>query len=69
MIKANKLKICNIALLLVALSMLISSIQMEVCGGKPLGNFEFAEYMAIHAILGSVMIGLLLAHLYLHFGW
>ena len=38
MTKANKLKICNITLLLVALPMLISSIQMEVCGGKPLAN-------------------------------
>ena len=69
MTKAKKLKICNIALLLVSLPMLISSIQMEVSGGKPLANFGFAEYMAIHAILGSVMIGLLLTHLYLHFGW
>ena len=69
MTKANKLKICNITLLLVALPMLISSIQMEVSGGKPLANFGFAEYMAIHAVLGSVMIGLLLTHLYLHFGW
>ena len=69
MTKANKLKICNITLLLVALPMLVSSIQMEVCGGKPLTNFGFAEYMAIHAILGSVMIVLLITHLYLHFGW
>ena len=69
MTKANKLKICNIALLLVALPMLISSIQMEVSGGKTLGIFEFAEYMAIHAVLGLVMIVFLLTHLYLHFGW
>ena len=69
MTKAERIKICNIALLLTALPMFVSSIQMEVCGGKPLANLDFAHYMAIHAILGSVMIALLITHLFMHFGW
>ena len=52
----------------IALLVLLSSIQMEACGGKGLFGLPFATWMYLHCILGILMFTLVIEHLYLHFG-
>ena len=47
---------------------LLSSIQMEACGGTGLWGIPFPTWMYLHCILGLLMILLAVEHLYLHFG-
>ena len=66
--KSNRLKICNVALMIVAIFMLISSIQMEALAGDSLLGISFESLTFIHAGIGMTMFGLVAWHLYLHFG-
>lgn len=66
--KIKKLSICNLLLALIAILMLLSSVQMEVCGGKGLWVLSFSTWMYLHCILGTLMFILVVEHLYLHFG-
>lgn len=66
--KSNHLKICNVALMIVAIFMLISSIQMEALAGDSLLGISFENLTFVHAGLGMAMFGLVAWHLYLHFG-
>ena len=52
----------------IAFLVLLSSIQMEACGGKGLFGLPFATWMYLHCILGILMFILVIEHLYLHFG-
>lgn len=59
---------CNAALIVVAVLMLISSIQMEALGGDDLWGISFTALTFIHAGFGIAMFSLVAWHLYLHFG-
>lgn len=66
--KKKKLKICDICLLVAMVLVLASSVQMEACGGRGLGAWDFPMLMYLHCILGIGMFVLVGIHLYLHFG-
>ena len=66
--KINKLRLCNASLMIVAIFMLISSIQMEALAGDSLLGISFETLTFIHAGIGIVMFALVAWHLYLHFG-
>ena len=59
----------DIALLLVAIVVLVSSIQMEVTGGEPFMGMSFMTYTILHIVLAVSMMLLIAYHLYLHFNW
>lgn len=66
--KINKLRLCNASLMIVAVLMLISSIQMEALAGDSLLGISFETLTFIHAGIGLLMFSLVAWHLYLHFG-
>ena len=66
--KINKLRLCNASLMIVAIFMLISSIQMEALAGDSLLGISFKTLTFIHAGIGMLMFALVAWHLYLHFG-
>ena len=66
--KKKKLKICDICLLVAMVLVLASSIQMEACGGRGMGDWDFPMLMYLHCILGTWMFVMVIIHLYLHFG-
>lgn len=63
MTKARKLKICNWSLLVSAILILVSSIQLEATGSRG----EISVW--IHIILALVFTFLAGWHIWLHFGW
>lgn len=66
--KNQQLRLCNVSLMIVAIFMLISSIQMEALGGDSLLGISFETLTFIHAGIGIIMFSLVAWHLYLHFG-
>lgn len=66
--KIKKLRWCDSLLMLLSILVLLSSIQMEACGGEGLWGFSFSTWMYLHCILGALMFVLVIEHLYLHFG-
>ncbi len=66
--RKQKLKVCNLWLLGVAVLTLASSLQMEICGGEGVGSLSFLLMMCLHCFVGSMMLILIILHLYLHFG-
>lgn len=69
MTKKEKLRTCDIALLIVAVLVLLSSVQMEATAGRPFYGVPFEAYMAVHVVSAVAMMLLVGYHLYLHFGW
>lgn len=59
---------CNASLIVVAVLMLVSSIQMEALAGDDLWGISFTALTFIHAGCGVAMFSLVAWHLYLHFG-
>ena len=66
--KNEQLKLCNSALMVISIFMLISSIQMEALAGDDLLGISFTTLTFIHAGIGVIMFALVAWHLYLHFG-
>ena len=66
--KATQLVWCNGVLIIVAVLMLVSSIQMEALGGDDLLGISFTALTFIHTGFGIAMFSLVAWHLYLHFG-
>ena len=66
--KNQQLRLCNVSLMIVAIFMLISSIQMEALAGDSLLGISFETLTFIHAGIGIIMFSLVAWHLYLHFG-
>ena len=60
--KITKLKLCNWGLLVASVAVLISGIQLEVIHST--GNFS----VWLHIIIGLLFMGLVCAHIFLHFG-
>lgn len=68
LLKNHQLRLCNASLMIVAIFMLISSIEMEALAGDSLRGISFETLTFIHAGIGIVMFSLVAWHLYLHFG-
>lgn len=66
--KIKKLRLCDLLLMPITILVLLSSIQMEACGGEGLFRLPFSFWMYLHCILGTLMFVLIVEHLYLHFG-
>lgn len=66
--KIKKLRLCDLLLMPITILVLLSSIQMEVCGGEGLFGLPFSFWMYLHCILGTLMFVLVVEHLYLHLG-
>lgn len=60
--KITKLKICNWALLPIALLMLVSGIQLEATGGRDI------VFVWIHIVIGIVFMAFCGWHIFLHYG-
>ena len=67
--KKDKLQTVDVALIIVAIFVLISSIQMEATAGAAIFGVSFTAYTIVHIVLAISMMGLVSYHLYLHFGW
>lgn len=63
MTKANKLRLCDRALLCVMVGMLASSVQLEATGSRSI------PWVWLHVVVGCVFFSNIIWHLYLHFGW
>ena len=66
--KINRLRLCNLSLMVAGLLATGSSVQMEACGGRGWLGLSFATIVGVHCSLGLLMLGLVATHLYLHFG-
>lgn len=66
--KIEKLRLCNLWLMVTGLLVLMSGLQMEVCGGCGCFGLPFSLLMYVHCALGIFMFVLVAIHLYLHFG-
>lgn len=66
--KLQRLRRCDLLLMPTALLALLSSIQMEACGGKGFMGLPFSTWIYLHCILGTLMLALVVEHLHLHFG-
>ena len=62
----KQLKVCNTCLVLVVVPTLLSSIQMEVCGGEDLWGVDFVFLEFVHVLLGALMLFLVGEHLFIH---
>ena len=66
--KTSKIRFCNAGLMATGLLALLSSIQMEACGGNDPCGLSFVSLACLHAAVGTVMLSLVVWHLQLHFG-
>lgn len=63
MTKGKRLKICNIALVLLSITILTSSIQLEATHSSGI------VWVWLHIIIGTTFMAMIIWHLYLHFQW
>ena len=66
--KRDKLKYCNYSLLISILPMLVTSILLVYMNVKDLYGTSFLLAAGCHAVFALIMLGLVIYHLYLHFG-
>ena len=66
--KREKLRICNISLLIAALLVLISGILLEIADGNGIEAVPYTSYVILHIVFVAIMALLVTWHLYLHFG-
>ena len=62
------MSICNACLAVMAAVMLLSGLQLEVCGGRGLMELGFNAMVWAHSIAGAAMMAAVAWHLHLHFG-
>lgn len=67
--KRTQSKICNWSLLVFAILMLASGIQMEVTAGANFLGIAFPTYMVFHVVVGIMMTVAVFWHIWLHFSW
>ena len=67
--KKTQSKICNWSLLVLAILMLASGIQMEVTAGADFLGITFPAYMVFHVVVGFLMTYAVFWHIWLHFNW
>ena len=67
--KKTQSRICNWSLLVLAILMLASGIQMEASFGADFLGFSFPVYMVFHVIVALLMTTTVIWHIWLHFSW
>ena len=67
--KKTQSKICNWSLLVLAILMLASGIQMEASFGADFLGISFPVYMVFHVVVAILMTAAVIWHIWLHFSW
>ena len=67
--KKKQSRICNWSLLVLAILMLASGIQMEACFGADFLGISFPVYMVFHVVVALLMTAAVIWHIWLHFSW
>ena len=67
--KKTQSRICNWSLLVLAILMFASGIQMEASFGADFLGISFPVYMAFHVIVALLMTTAVIWHIWLHFSW
>ena len=67
--KKTQFKICNWSLLVFAVLMLASGIQMEATAGADFLGIAFPAYMVFHVVVAVLMTVAVFWHIWLHFSW
>ena len=67
--KKTQSRICNWSLLVLAILMLASGIQMEASFGADFLGFSFPVYMVFHVVVALLMTAVVIWHIWLHFSW
>ena len=67
--KKTQSRICNWSLLVLAILMLASGIQMEASFGADFLGISFPVYMAFHVVVALLMTAAVIWHIWLHFSW
>ena len=67
--KKTQSRICNWSLLVLAILMLASGIQMEATAGTEFLGISFPVYMVFHVIIATLMTAAVIWHIWLHFEW
>ena len=67
--KKTQFKICNWSLLVFAILMLASGIQMEATAGADFLGIAFPAYMVFHVVVAVLMTVAVFWHIWLHFSW
>lgn len=67
--KKTQSKICNWSLLVLAILMLASGIQMEASFGADFLGISFPVYMVFHVVVALLMMTAVIWHIWLHFNW
>ena len=67
--KKTQSRICNWSLLVLAILMLASGIQMEASFGADFLGLSFPVYMVFHVIIATLMTAAVIWHIWLHFKW
>ena len=67
--KKTQSRICNWSLLVLAILMLASGIQMEASFGADFLGLSFPVYMVFHVIVALLMTTAVIWHIWLHFSW
>lgn len=66
--KMNKMRRCNLALLVLTVLLLASCLMLLGLQGEPWLGLDYGAWVWIHVALALAMMGLIVRHLYLHFG-
>ena len=67
--KKTQSRICNWSLLVLAILMLASGIQMEASFGADFLGISFPVYMIFHVVVALLMTAVVIWHIWLHFNW
>ena len=67
--KKTQSSICNWSLLILAILMLASGIQMEASFGADFLGLSFPVYMVFHVVVALLMTAVVIWHIWLHFNW
>ena len=67
--KKTQSRICNWSLLVLAILMLASGIQMEASFGADFLGISFPVYMVFHVVIALLMTAAVIWHIWLHFSW
>ena len=67
--KKTQSRICNWSLLVLAILMLTSGIQMEASFGADFLGISFPVYMVFHVVVALLMTAAVIWHIWLHFSW
>ena len=67
--KKTQSRICNWSLLVLAILMLASGIQMEASFGADFLGLSFPVYMVFHVVVALLMTAVVIWHIWLHFNW